>query len=365
MMNKNYILYFLFILFFSSCGSDVVYRIEGKLTNLEDPLVYIVYEGSGENVIDTVVCPSPGRFTVTLDREGFNSATLYFDDRQIYTTVYLEPYKTVSVTGDLKYPNLIQTRGGRINDKLNNFRKHISSLLKERDDLDGLLDHQTLLSGDTNYSSRLINVNHQIEEAVLAYICDNPNEEASVVLISKYFVIPDDTRKMDEMLAVLSPNLRDFYLFRELREYSMRAKRTALGVEAPNFNVKNLYGKSVHLDSLKSEYKLIVFTAPWCDMCQVDILYLDKVAMKYDKKQLEIMLISLDDNPAEVREFMKTDSIEWNLVSDSANQAATLLDLYNVSALPRCFLLDKENKIILKTESGEEIKHTLEYLIER
>jgi Peroxiredoxin len=364
-MNKNYILYFLLILFFSSCGSNTVYRIEGKLTNLEDPLVYVVYESSGENVIDSVICPSLGRFIITLDREGFNSATLYFDDRQVYTTVYLEPNKTVSITGDVKYPNLIQVKGGRINDKLSDFRKRFSSLFKERDELDALLNHQTLLSGDTNYSSRLINVNHQIEEAVLSYICDNPDEEASVVLINKYFVIPDDVRKMDEMLAVLSPNLKDFYLFRELQEYSTRANRTALGAKAPDFNVKNLHNKSVSLDSLRSRYKLIAFTAPWCDMCQIDVLYLDKIAIKYNKEQLEIVLVSLDDKPAEVREVMKTDSIEWNLVSDSANQAIALLDLYNVSALPRCFLLDKENKIILKTESGEEIKHTLESLIER
>ena len=60
----------------------------------------------------------------------------------------------------------------------------------------------------------------------------------------------------------------------------------------------------------------------------------------------------------------KEDSIAWNLVTDSAGQAAMLIDLYNVSVLPRCFLIDEDHKILMKTENGIEIKQTLENLFE-
>jgi len=364
-MNKRYILLFFLVLFISSCGSDATYRIEGKLTNLEDQLVYIVYEGDGDKLIDSVACSKPGRFTAELNREGFHTATLYFNERKTYVVVYLEPNQKVSINGDIHYPTLLQIKGGRINEQLNSFRKSISSLLKEQSDLTEALNSRSeVSSGDTNFSARLINVNHQIEEAVLAYICDNPNEEAAVVLMEQYYMIPDDTYKVDEMLALLDPHLNDFYLVKELQEFNERAKRTMLGVEAPDFSVKNLYGELVSLDSLHSDYRLVAFTAPWSDMCQVDVLYLDKVATKYKKEQLEILLISLDDNPAEVREMMKKDSIQWNLVTDSANQTAMLLDLYNISALPRCFLLNEEGDIILKTDNGEELKQALENLID-
>ena len=364
-MNKRYILLFFLVLFVSSCGSDAIYRIEGKLTNLEDQLVYIVYEGSESRLIDTVNCSSPGRFKTELNQEGFHTATLYFNERQTYVVVYLEPNRKVSINGDIHYPTLLQIKGGRINEKLSNFRKNISPLLKEQSDLIDALNLKSEVSlGDTDISARLINVNHQIEEAVQAYICDNPDEEATVVLMGQYYVIPDDTHKIDEMLALLTPRLNDFYLVRDLRNFSEQAKRTKVGAEAPDFSVMNLQGKLVSLDSLRSDYRLIAFTAPWPDMCQIDVLYLDKVATKYKKEDLEILLISLDDNPAEVREMIKKDSIQWNLVTDSANQAAMLLDLYNVSALPRCFLLDEEGGIILKTDNGEELKQTLENLID-
>ena len=32
-----------------------------------------------------------------------------------------------------------------------------------------------------------------------------------------------------------------------------------------------------------------------------------------------------------------------------AGQAAMLIDLYNVSVLPRCFLIDEDHKILMKT----------------
>jgi hypothetical protein len=43
--------------------------------------------------------------------------------------------------------------------------------------------------------------------------------------------------------------LKDFYLVKELEQYSARAKRTALGAEAPDFSVRNIYGNTVSLDS--------------------------------------------------------------------------------------------------------------------
>ena len=213
-------------------------------------------------------------------------------------------------------------------------------------------------------ASRLANVNHLLDEEAAAAIKKYPDEEASVVLIQHYFNHPDDTRRMDELLAVLSPKLNDFYLVRKLQEYSTRAKRTALGAEAPGFNVKNIYGTPVSLDSFPQKYLLLAFTAPWCDMCQTEDLFLDEVAMKYPKEKVDMLLISLDDNQAEVRKVLANDSIDWNLVTDSAGQAAMLVDLYNVSALPRCFLIDEEGMIILKTDNGVEIKQTLENLIE-
>ena len=203
-----------------------------------------------------------------------------------------------------------------------------------------------------------------MEEAVAEIVKKNPDETASVVLLQQYFMKPDDTRMLDELLAVLDPKLKDFYLVRSLEGYSERVNRTALGAEAPDFDVKDIYGTPVCLDSFPQKYVLLAFTAPWCDMCQTEDLYLDEIAMQYPKDKLDMLLVSLDDDQRRVRKVLAKDSIDWNLVTDSAGQAVMLFDLYNVNALPRCFLIDEEKKIILKTDNGIEVKQTLEKLIE-
>ena len=39
----------------------------------------------------------------------------------------------------------------------------------------------------------------------------------------------------------------------------MKAQRTSLGAEAPGFNVKNVYGHTVSLDSFPQRYLLLAF----------------------------------------------------------------------------------------------------------
>lgn len=348
-----------------SCGEDYVYRIEGKLTNLEGETLFVVFEREDYRIVDTVVCDKPGQFYVNQQYKDFNTATVFSENKKPLITVYLTPGGKVSITGDARYPLLLQVKGGRTNEKLYAFRKTNSALLKEYTELSGRLGGSAKnLNEETDIAARMANAKIQLMEQATSYIKENPDEEASVVLIQTYFLDPDDTRKVDELLAMLDPDLKSFSLLKELEQYSARAKRTVLGAEAPGFSVKDIYGRTVSLDSFSDKYVLLAFTAPWCDMCQTEDLYLDKVATKYPKEELDILLISLDDNQKEVREVLKQDSIQWNLVTDSAGQASMLLDLYNVSTLPRCFLIDEDGKIILKTENGVEIKQTLEKLFE-
>jgi peroxiredoxin len=351
------------ILYLSSCGGrDGVYRIEGKLTNLEDQQIYAVFESEDRNLVDTVVCHKPGQFKINEKQEGFNQVTLFFEDRTSWFTIYLETGVKVKLTGDMHHPALLQAKGGKLNNELSAIRKKLAPLLKEQEDLLHIQENNPMEVNDV--TSRLANVNRQLYEQALDYVKEHTGEAASVVLIKTFLVDADDTRQLDELLIMLNPKLKDFYLLKELEQYSERAKRTALGAEAPNFTVKNIYGETLSLDSFPQKYILLTFTAPWCDMCHTDELYLDEIDREYPKEKLEQLLVSLDDNMAELREVLKKDSIRWNLVTDSAGQAAQLVNLYNVSALPRCFLIDEEGKIILKTENGMEIKHALEILLE-
>lgn len=354
------------VLLFVSCGRGISYRVEGRLSNLGDEKLYAVFENDNYKVVDTIVCEKAGQFSLKRSEGEFNTVTVFFDDKKSWVVAYLEKGEKITISGDALYPDLLQVRGGRINDKLSAYKKSVGPLLKEQADLLKLLTEKDNALGateETDTPSRLANVNHMLSERAMEYIQAHPEEEASAVLLQCYFMNPDDTRKMDELLAVLSPKLNDFYLVQSLREYSAKARRTQLGAEAPEFQVKNVYGKAMSLDSFPKRYLLLAFTAPWCDMCQTEDLFLDKVATKYPKDKVDMLLVTLDDDSKAVRKQLTKDSIDWNLVTDSAGQAMMLVDLYNVNALPRCFLIDEEGKIVMKTDNGVEIEQTLEKLI--
>ncbi|MCD8043737.1 MAG: AhpC/TSA family protein [Tannerellaceae bacterium] len=365
MIKKIFII--LGIICFASCGDKPDYRIDGKLENLQDQTIYVVFEKNDMTQIDTVLCETPGEFTLERKTGDFNTATLFFENKTSWITIYPEVGEKITVTGDVAYPTILQVKGGKINNELSSVRKKMGDLLKEQVDVANQLKRnlgQANSLDDSELTSRLTNLNHQIREQAGSYIQSHPDQQASVVLIQNFFTDPDDTRKLDEYLALLDPSLKNFFLVKELEQFSERAKRTALGAEAPGFNVKNVYGETVSLDSFPDKYVLLTFTAPWCDMCHPETLFLDEIVQKYPREQLDMVLVSLDDDMKGVRDVLAKDSIAWNLVTDSAGQAAMLIDLYNVNALPRSYLIDEEGKIVLKTENGIEIKQALEKILE-
>ena len=145
----------------SSCGGDIAYRIEGKLTNLEDQTLYAVFENEDIKVVDTVTCGKPGEFLIEKKQGDFREVTIFFADKMHWVTAYLEPGETVKITGDANSPLLLQVKGGRTNDKLTAFKKKIAPLLTELTNLSNSLNSKDLNDTieETDIAARLANVN--------------------------------------------------------------------------------------------------------------------------------------------------------------------------------------------------------------
>ena len=347
----------LFVLF--SCNNTKLYQVKGQLSELEDATLYVVYASSATIRIDTVSCNEKGHFFVFREQdEDLQVVTFYYHDRYQWFNVYPEVGKTVQVKGDARYPQLLQIKGGRINNKLSQFKKKTAPVLKELADLQ---KNNRPLDGEETMHRTTLQL--ELRKTVQDFIAKNPQEEASAVLISEYFTGPDDFEQTEKLLGSLSPELNDFYLVKNLWEDVKKAQSTSVGAKAPNFEVININGQTYTVDSLANKNFILAFTALWCEMCQPEVMMLDDIATKYAKDSLEILLICLDDNLEEIREKIRQDSIQWNLVADSAGQAIQLFDLYNVNALPKCFLMDKEGIIMLNTVNGEELKQKVDEIM--
>lgn len=346
-----------------SCGKPAPYRLEGDLASLPDSTLYLVYESSDGNAVDTVTSLQ-GKFKAERSDGEYYAVTVFYNGQSRWITAYPEKGKKIRITGDARYPDRADIKGGRINDEITAFKKSVEKLLQEKYDILDRTKKETKNNlEEDEVPSRLANIRLQLSEAAVKYIQEHPSEEASAVLIRNYLMDPEDTRKMDEMLAVLSSNIKNSPIVDELEAFSEKAKRTAPGAEAPDFSVENIYGKTLSLKDFDKQYLLLSFAAPWCERCKTDNEYLKEIRRSFPDAKLGMLTVTLDMNQAEVRETIRQDSISWNLVSDSAGYASLLIDLYGVNAIPKNFLIDDTGKIVLNTENSKEIQETLTDLI--
>jgi len=362
MLKKLNILICIICLFFS-CNEENTYRIKMSLTNLQAQDVFLVYESGESKTVDTLPYDGTGALVFTHPKDEYRTLTLYYDNLSHWLTLYLETPHRIVVTGDALFPGLIHVKGGRINELLSDFRKDAVVLLREQAMLSHVNDTiQDLLTENTIKTARLATIKHELRLQVETFIEKNPDEEASAILIKEYFIDPDNPQLVDNLLTMLHPKLDDFYVVQDLKRFTEKARQTIVGAQAPDFNVRNIYGQTFNRSSFTDHYFILAFTTMWSDMCQTEELYLNEIISSYSKDSIDVMVVSLDENPQELRNLIRNDSIQWNIVSDSIGQAIGLLDLYNVNVLPHCFLMNKEGYILLKTEDGTELRHMLEQL---
>jgi len=349
-----------------ACEDKATYRVKVKLDNLPAQEIYAVFESDDAKLVDTIAFDGNKEFTVTEMESGYNTLTLYFQNKRHWITLYLEPFRKLYVTGDAQYPELAQVKGTKINESLSAFHRSVSDLIKEQTDLFDMSDMYRAQGSSNSISTpRLDNIRLELCKHAETYIKKHPDDQASVVLIKNFFSNADKPEQIDELLDGLSPKVSDFYLYKRMKTFCEKAKRMMIGAEAPDFDVKNIYGQHYNINSFTGRYLALTFIARWEDNCQTEELMLNKIIRSHTKDSLEVLLVSLDENPQEVRNYIKNDSIAWNIVTDSAGQAIHLFDLYNVKTVPYCFLINTTGEILLKTENGLELQQMLDNLVEK
>lgn len=72
---------------------------------------------------------------------------------------------------------------------------------------------------------------------------------------------------------------------------------------APPFTLKGLDGHAVNLSRYRGKVVLLDFWATWCAPCQLEIPHFVQFQNKYQARGLQVLGVSMDDEPAPVRTF--------------------------------------------------------------
>ncbi|WP_067151578.1 peroxiredoxin family protein [Pseudotamlana agarivorans] len=106
---------------------------------------------------------------------------------------------------------------------------------------------------------------------------------------------------------------------------------------------------------------LLVFGASWCPLCKKDAWKLLNYFEDWKSKGLEVVYISMDTD----KELFKTaySDAPWQIYSDYKGWESQAVKDYYITGTPSYFLLDKEQKILVRPISLEQVDTWLKYKI--
>lgn len=127
-----------------------------------------------------------------------------------------------------------------------------------------------------------------------------------------------------------------------------KMKKYSKGATAPEFNYRTVSGEKISLSSLRGNLVYIDVWATWCGPCKAEIPHLKKLEEEYHGKPVSFVSISVDElkDTEKWIAYVTDNKLKGvQLMADNAFNA-TFIQEFNIAAIPRFIMIDKEGKII-------------------
>ena len=111
--------------------------------------------------------------------------------------------------------------------------------------------------------------------------------------------------------------------------------------DAPDFELKSIEGKTVHLRDYRGKAVVLNFWATWCVPCKEEMPWLIAFQKQYGPKGLVILGISMDSSTESVAPFTRKMGVNYPILFGSKSIA----DQYYVKGLPASIFIDRNGRI--------------------
>lgn len=368
-MIKSILSLLLFSLVLFSCQKDDnKLVIEGELSNLTTPYFLASSRVSDTIRVDTVYVDEKGKFSYIQHVDTSTIFTFYFNDFNSSTIVFSDKgVNKIKLKGDAKLSDLIEIKGGRINEDLSLFKKENETLLKQRTllmkkmefETDSLLNSASFSILEKEETATLNSINHQLAQNVEDFIASKPDRIASVVLINEFFKNNENPETLNRVLGYLEGDALLFPLTYKLKNYNEKLMLSSEGATMPHFKLKVNDDEYIESSDFEDKFLLISFLSSSCDASRENVQILRDTYSSLDTIDINFLSIYIDSDSLPIKNIL-LDSIPWKVIVEEKSWGSDIVDAFNINYLPYNILIDSEGKIITRDIPVSDVKNLID-----
>jgi len=111
--------------------------------------------------------------------------------------------------------------------------------------------------------------------------------------------------------------------------------------DAPDFELKDLNGKTVHLQDFRGKAVALNFWTTWCIPCKTEMPWLNEFQKQYGKDGFVVVGIAMDHSSRPVKNFIAKLGVNYLVLMGTP----AIADQYQVKGYPLTFYIDRYGRI--------------------
>lgn len=344
------------------------FELDGYIKGANGIMVYLLYpSGKGNADLDRTdsILAVNGKFVFSGEVTEPVAGYVYTTKPDFTLPLFISP-GTIKVTGSLKDREGVKAWGPLYTNEYQHFRNEEEPIKKRRDLYMGLMTSREL-ADDSEARMWLVDSFYStytsLRSLVIDFVQAHPHSQVSAYLLYEKFSNEDNIDKALALLKTLDTHIQQSYYAVALKDLALKAGLSKAGKGAPLFSETDSNGLLVKLEDFRGQIVLLDFWASWCAPCRHENPNVVAMYKKYHERGFTVLGVSLDNNRTAWLKAVYADGLNWTQLSDLNGSNSATAELYNVTALPANWLIDKEGNILGKNLFGKDLEEKLQEVL--